>query len=211
MSQRRLALLLAAGSAIALLAMVAVSIVTGATQEAHEHYQPPVDYAATLLAHPGALRLLMGLDVAFLVLYTGFFAVLAAYLRGRGQSTWLALGALVAVTLLDIIEDHHILGMLALAEHGRPIDDAAIVVQDTLSATKFSCSYLAFFLFGLAVPRTTRLGWVLAIFLTLGTLVTAVVGVGAPPSFREAFDSGRWIGFLGGFVLVAVWLRRQPD
>ena len=211
MSQRRLALLLAGGSAGALIAMVVVSVATGATQEAHEHYHPPAEYATNLLAHAGGLRLIMGIDVAFLVLYTAFFAVLAGYLRKLGQSTWLALGALIAVTVLDILEDHHILGLLSLAENGRPIDDSAIVLQEMLSATKFTFSYLAFFLFGLAVPRTTRLGWVLAIFLTAGTLVTAVVGVASPPSLREAIDGGRWLGFLGGFVLVAIWLRRAED
>lgn len=211
MSKRRLALVLGAGSALALLAMVAVSIATGATQEAHEHYSSPAEYATRLVAQAGGLRVMMGLDVAFLVLYTAFFAVLAAYLRERGQATALALGALLATTVLDIVEDTHILALLSQAEHGRTIDEGSILFQDALSATKFTCSYLAFFLFGLAIPRTTKLGWVLVLFLTVGTLATAILGFAAPPSAREALDSGRWIGFLGGFVLVAFWLRRAED
>jgi len=205
---RRLALVLAACSAAALVAMVIVSLATGATQELHEHYQPPELYAANLLAHAGGLRLIMGIDVAFLVLYTAFFATLARYLEA---ATGLGLGAIVVTAVLDIVEDHHILGLLALAEHGRPISDSSIVFQDVLSATKFTFSYAGFFLFGLAIPRTTRLAWALVVFLTAGTLATAVLGFAAPVEWRAALDGGRWIGFLGGLVLVGAWLRRAPD
>jgi hypothetical protein len=146
------------------------------------------------------------------VLYTGFFAALAQYLRALGrQLLTIALGSLLAVTLLDIVEDHHILALLAQAEAGRPIDEGAIVFQDTLSATKFTTSYLAFFLYGLALPRTTKLGWALALFLTAGTLATAVLGYAAPPTWRESLDSGRWIGFLAGFALAFAWLRAAPE
>jgi hypothetical protein len=207
-SSRRLALLLAACTAAVLAAMVGVSIVTGATQEAHEHYKPPAEYAAGLLAHPGALRLLFALDVAFLVLYTAFFAALAKYLRELGRPfVWLALGAMLGVTVLDIVEDHHILALLAMAERGRPIDDGAIAFQDVLSSTKFTVSYLALFLYGLAVPRTTKLAWALALFLTAGTLVTGVIGYAVP----ESLDSTRWLGFLVGFGLAGAWLRSAPE
>src|SRR5689334_4451322 len=131
---RKLAIVLAGCSAAVLVAMVGVAIATGATQELHEHYKPPADYAADLLAHPGALRLVFGLDIGFLVLYTGFFAALAAYLTALGRPfARLALTAMLGVTLLDIIEDHHILALLALAEHGKPLDDGAIAFQEVLS------------------------------------------------------------------------------
>jgi hypothetical protein len=209
---RKLALVLAVCTAGTLIVMVAVSLATGATQEAHEHYRPPAEYALGLLAHPAGVRAMFALDIAFLIFYTGFFGALSAYLHRLGQPfTRLAFGTLLAVTFLDIIEDHHILAMLSLAEHGRPIDDSSIVFQEVLSSTKFSVSYLAFVLYGLAIPRTTRLGWALALFLTAGTIVTAVLNYGAPPAWRESLDNGRWLGFLGGFALAFVWLRRAPD
>lgn len=205
---RRLALVLAAGTGATLLAMVAVSAITGATQEAHEHYQLPADYTRELLAHPAGLRLLMGLDVAFLVLYTAFFGALAKYL-GR-TIAWIGFAAMAIVAVLDIVEDHHILSLLSLAEHGRPIDDASIAFQEALSSTKFSISYLSLFLFGISIPRTSRLGWALCLFLTVGNLITGVLGFAAPPAWREGLDSGRWIGFLLGFGLAFLWLRSAP-
>ncbi|HEU0035695.1 MAG TPA: hypothetical protein VFQ53_34020 [Kofleriaceae bacterium] len=212
MSMRRLSLVLAGATAAVLIAMVAVSIATGATQEAHEHFHPYPEYATALIARPGGLRALMGLDVAFLCLYTGFFAAFATYLRQRGQPfTYLALGAMVATALLDIVEDHHILSLLAMAESGRPIAESTIAFQETLSSTKFSVSYLALFLFGLAIPRTSKLGWALALFLTAGTLASATLGYAAPPAWRESLDSGRWIGFLAGFAIAGAWLVREPE
>jgi hypothetical protein len=195
-----------------LLVMVAVGMVTGASQEAHEWYGPPDAYAERLLAQAGAVRVIFGLDIAFLVLYTGFFAALADYLRRRGRPfVTLALGALLVTALLDIVEDHHILALLGVAEAHRPIDDGALVVQQVISSTKFSVSYLALVLFGLAVPRDTRLAWVLSIFLVGGTLVSGALGYAAPPAWRASLDGGRWIGFLAGFGLAVAWLRASSE
>jgi len=214
MSTRRLALALALATGAVLLVMVAVSMITGATQETHEHYKPAADYARDLLAHPGGARLLFGLDIAFLILYTAFFGTLARYLHGYASSrpyAWLGFGAMVLVAILDIVEDHHILSLLALAENGRPIDDSAIAFQSVLSSTKFSVSYLSLFLFGISIPRTSKLGWALCLFLTAGNLLSAVIDYAIPPSARDSFDSGRWIGFLLGFGLAFLWLRTAPD
>ncbi len=207
---KRTGLVLCAASAAMLVAMVIVSVATGATQELHEHYAIPADYTRDLLAHPGGVRLLMGLDVAFLCLYTGFFAVLAHVLRGRPLVV-LALVAIVGTAVLDIVEDHHILAMLRMAELGRPLDDAAIAFQQVESSTKFSLSYLALVMFGFAIPRTGKLAWALVAFLVVGTLANAVIDFAAPPDWHAQIDSGRWIGFLLGFALAGAWLRQQPD
>jgi hypothetical protein len=211
-SSRRLAIVLAAASVGVLLVMTIVSLATGASQEAHEWYQPPAAYAASLLAHAAAVRVLFGLDVGFLVLYTAFFAAFADHLTRLGRPfVWLALGAMIGTAVLDIVEDHHILSLLAVAESGRPIDDGALVFQQTLSATKFSLSYLALVMFGLAIPRTTALGIILAVFLIIGTLASGVLAYAAPPAWHEQLEGGRWIGFLLGFALAAAWLRATPE
>lgn len=212
MTMRRLAILLAVSTTAVLLVMVAVMTATGASQEAHEFYRPHAEYAAALLEHPGALRLLFALDVAFLVLYTAFFAAFADYLRALGRPfTRLALAAMIGTALLDIVEDHHILTMLGIAERGEPLSDTAIAIQQVISASKFTLSDISLVLFGLAIPRDTRLGLVFALFLTAGTLVTAVVGYAAPPAWREGIDASRGIGFLAGFALAIAWLRRAPE
>jgi hypothetical protein len=212
MSSRRMAIVLALGSAVVLVAMVAVGLATGVTQEAHEHVDTPAHYTASLLANPGALRVIFGLDVAFIIVYTGFFAAFADYLRRRERPfVWLALGAMLVTVALDVVEDHHILAQLAIAEQGQPIDGDAIVFQHVVSASKFTASYLSLFVYGLALPRTTKLDRALVAFLTIGTLVTAVLGYAAPAGMREQLDSGRWIGFLIGFSLVIAWLRSAPE
>lgn len=211
-SPRRLALALAAASAATLIAIILVTLATGASQEPHEWYQAPDAYRAALLVRPGALRLVFGLDIGFLVLYAAFFAALADHLARLGRPfVRLALAGLIATAVLDIVEDHHILSLLAVAEAGRPIDDAALVFQQTLSATKFSLSYLGLVLFGLAIPRDTRIGIVLSIFLVAGTLISGVLGYAAPPAWRAQLDGGRGFGFLLGFVLAIAWLRASPE
>jgi len=205
---RKLALTLCVATSAVLLAMVGVSLATGASQELHEHYATPELYAQHLVGEAGGLRVLMGLDVAFLCLYTAFFATLARVLAGR-PFVALALGAMVAVAVLDIVEDHRILASLAQAEAGRGISDDTIAWQQVLSATKFSISYLALLLYGLAVPRTTRLAWALALFLTVGNLLVGALDFAAPPEWAHALDAGRWIGFLAGFALAGAWLYRD--
>jgi len=207
-----MALALAAAASAVLISMIAVTMATGISQEPHEWYQPPEAYRAGLLDRPGALRLVFGLDIGFLVLYAAFFAALADHLARLGRPfVRLALAALLATAVLDIVEDHHILSLLAVAEAGRPIDDAALVFQQTLSASKFSLSYLGLVLFGLAIPRDTGSGIVLAVFLVAGTLISGVLGYAAPPAWRAQLDGGRGVGFLLGFVLAAAWLRTTPE
>jgi hypothetical protein len=212
MSNRKLAINLAGCTAAVLAVMVIVSLATGATQEAHEHYALPEAYAISLLEHAKALRVVFALDIAFLALYTGFFAALARYLCERGRPfTRLALGFMIGTAVLDIVEDHHITALLDGAEVGILPSTSAIADQVVLSATKFSLSYVSLFFFGLAIPRDTRLGLVLAVFLTAGTLLSGVIGFALPPESMHAFDSGRWVGFLAGFVLAIAWLLRQPE
>lgn len=207
---RRLAILLAVGSAAALLAMVAVALATGVTQEAYEYVTDRSEYAKSLFEHASSVRLIFALDVAFIVLYTGFFAALARILRGQPFVN-IALGALLVTALLDAIEDHRILSMLAASEQGVRPDMDALIFQQTLSSTKFTISYVSLFLFGLAIPRTTKLGWALALVLTVGTLATAVSSYAVGPELRAQLDGGRWIGFLIGFCLAALWLKRTAE
>ena len=212
MTVRRLAFLLAIVTSAVLVTMVIVSIATGATQEAHEYYAPDDEYVAGLLHHESGLRTLMGLDLAFLVLYTGLFAALSKFLTDLGRPfARLALAFMIATAVLDAIEDHQIITALDRAHRGELVSTTWSALQQILSGTKFAVSYIGLFLFGLAIPRTRTLGKLLAAFLTVGTLVTAVLSVGAPPELRESLDSTRWVSFLAGFTVLALWLRTEPD
>jgi hypothetical protein len=212
MSSRKLAINLAGCTGAVLLVLVVVSLVTGATQEPHEHFALPEAYAISLLEHANALRIVFALDVAFLVLYTGFFAALAKYLAERGRPfVRIALGAMIGTAVLDIIEDHHIVSMLDAAEQGALPSQGAIGFQVVESATKFSVSYLSLFMFGLAIPRDTRLGVVLSAYLTAGTLLSAVFAYSMTQTAMHAFDQWRWLTFVGGFGLAIAWLLKSPE
>lgn len=212
---RKLAIVLAGATAGVLLLMVLTGVITGASQERHEHFMPAEAYAMSLLANASGLRILMGLDIAFCILYTAFFAALAVYLRAVNPTmrvfVYLGFGAMLATCILDIIEDHHILAMLESVEHRVLPADSSIAWQATESATKFSISYLSLVAFGLAIPRNTKLGLALCLFLVVGTLVSGVIGYAAPPEFQRSFESGRWVGFLTGFGLAIAWLRSHRE
>jgi hypothetical protein len=209
---RRIAMTLAGFTLGILVVMTVISLVSGASQERHEHFAIPAQYGFGLLEHASVLRAIFALDIAFLVLYTSFFTALAKYLGERGRPfVRLALGFMIATAILDIIEDHHIVAMLDEAERNVLPSATEIAAQSVLSATKFSVSYISLVLFGLAIPRDSRLGWALSLFLTAGTLLSAVIGYALPPSAQSGFDSGRWVGFVLGFALSIVWLRTQPD
>jgi hypothetical protein len=207
-------MLLAGAAGVMLLLMVATAVITGATQEKHEHFMAAGDYATSLLTNAKGLRILMGLDIAFCILYTTFFATLAMYLRSVNAQhvfIYLGLGAMLLTCLLDMVEDHHIISLLEAAEHGVIPADSSIAWQSAESAVKFSVSYFSLVAFGLAIPRTTKLGYVLCLFLSVGTLLTAVIFYAAPPEFQASLESGRWIGFLAGFLLAIAWLRQQRE
>jgi hypothetical protein len=207
-------MLLAGAAGVMLLLMVATAVITGATQEKHEHFMAAGDYATSLLTNAKGLRILMGLDIAFCILYTTFFATLAMYLRSVNAQRvfiYLGLGAMLLTCLLDMVEDHHIIALLEAAEHGVIPADSSIAWQSAESAVKFSVSYFSLVAFGLAIPRTTKLGYVLCLFLSVGTLLTAVIFYAAPPEFQASLESGRWIGFLAGFLLAIAWLRQQRE
>jgi hypothetical protein len=133
-SMRRMCMVLAGCTLGVLVLMVITGMITGATQEKHEHFMFPEAYAVSLLTEAKGLRILMGLDIAFLILYTAFFAGFTKYLRALGRPfVTLAFGAMLATAILDIIEDHHILAMLESAEHSVLPSAAAIHFQATES------------------------------------------------------------------------------
>jgi hypothetical protein len=213
-SSRNLAIFVAYATIAVIVVMTIVTLATGANQEVHEHFAAPDAYAAALLAKAAPLRLLFGLDVAFTVVYASFFTLFATYLRGRGAAAaliWIALGAALATAALDLVEDQHILAMLDSAEHGITPSASAIAWQVAQSGVKFSVSFFALFAFGLAIPRTNLLGTGLALILTVGSLINAVIAYAVPVTTPLGIEVGRWVGFVVAFVLAIAWLRREPD
>ena len=114
---------------------------------------PVSEYTAILLANPPMLRATMGLDDLFLVLYTTVFVLLG--IRFPDPRVRVATVLLVALGLLDMVENFHFLAMLTQAEQGIPIGATQIEIQVVESLFKFHVSYLGLFLLGLGLPRDT--------------------------------------------------------
>src|SRR3954470_10231704 len=111
---------LAVAALACLAAMVTITLATGVSPEAFELARSPAAYAADLREHPSALRAMFGIDSAFLILYAALFIEFGRRIAIPETRTMviIAVGALLATAVLDMIEDHHILAMLYGAEAG---------------------------------------------------------------------------------------------
>jgi hypothetical protein len=154
----RLLRITALGACALVGAMVAIFVATGVGQDPLQFMHPPDEYGRLLLANPPALRATVALDNVFLVLYTTMFVALAGVLIERGANRGLvrfALGLLVALGLLDLVENLHFLVMLSRAELGIVPSADEICAQVMESLVKFHVSYLGMFALGWALPRRT--------------------------------------------------------
>jgi hypothetical protein len=195
-----------------LIAMGAISLVSGVSQETFEIVRPPAIYAADLREHAAAVRALFGLDAVFLVLYAVFFVLFAQRLANDQTRPWVIVGLIfmLATALLDMAEDHHILSLLYAVELGQQPTWDQLGFQHTLSSVKFHLSYVGLFLYGLAIPRARWTGVALALLLTVGTVLQGAWLYAAPPAMLPAGNLGRLAGFLAGFALALPLLRPEP-
>lgn len=202
---------LAVASIVCLIAMVAITLATGVSQETFEIVRAPDVYGDGLAAHGAALRVLFGIDAAFLVIYGAAFLGLGERIATPANRRYVVLGviALLVTAVLDAVEDHHILAMLYGVEAGVRPSAGEIVFQHTLSQVKFNLSYLGLFAFGLSVPRDTRAGRALALLLTVGTLAQCAWLYAAPVALLPIGNFGRWAGFVLGFGLTIRMLRSR--
>jgi len=202
----------ALGAAALVLAMLGLFLVTGIGQDPLQYVHPVAEYNALLLRSPALLRAAIGLDNAFIVLYSAVFVLLFTALWQRGVLRPLPVVALVlllGVGLLDMLENMHFLAMLSAAEQGRPPLDAQIVWQASESMVKFQLSYVGLFLLGCALPRDS------AAWRALGRLLLWVqwpVGITiyvVPHGLAVPLVLVRFGFFLASFLLLA-WIHRQP-
>jgi hypothetical protein len=203
----RILIAIACGAMFTLAAMMALTAATGVSQETFEVVLSSTEYSTGLRDHALVLRALFALDSAFLVLYATLIAEVARrYARpGTRMIAGIAIGAIIATALLDMIEDHHILAMVRGAVRGIDASDGRIAFQHALSQTKFHLGYFAEFLVGIVVVRESR---VLALLLTAGTLVQGAWLYAAPDAMLPIGNAGRWIGFLVGFAMIIAIVRR---
>ncbi len=169
---------------------------TGVTQEFFEFIHPADEYAEKLRQQSTALRIAFTLDNLFLLAYSAFFLWFAIERRGKADplACNVLVGSLLFASLLDAVENFHILSMLNRAELGHLPGDGEIELQYVLSAVKFSAGYFVAVIFGILYPRGHH-------------LLARIVGAFAPPfcfRFSACWSSPRrlpgrtcavWAGF----------------
>jgi hypothetical protein len=196
----------ASGAALMVVAMIAVFFATGVGQDPLQFIHPSDEYARLLLHNPAALRTAVGLDNAFIAFYTTTFVVLALVLEERGakQSTVrIALGMLLFLGFLDLLENTHFLTMLQRAEQGLPPSDFEIGAQVMESLVKFHVGYFAVFVLAMTMPRTTAEERWLANLSTYVQLPVGLLIYVTPRAVAVPLVFVRFGYFLTAFVLLA--------
>jgi hypothetical protein len=198
-------------SAFFVFLLVGFGIGTGVSQEYFEGVHPTDQYAERLIASAPLLRADFAFDNLFVLAYGSFFVGLAIVLRGFCDRTVvnLALAAMLAVAVLDMVENHHIMAMADAATQGSPPSAGEIRMQAVASSVKFHLSCLGALLFAAAFPRDTTAGrWnagLLVAYAFFGVLVLT-----APPQWLDLLALIRTVFFVVAFVL-ASWLLWSMD
>src|SRR5476651_883933 len=104
---------LAALAAVIVACMVVGIVSTGMTQDFFQSARPAEAFAAYVAGGAFGLRLNLGLDNLFIVVYGVFFVLLAVRFRSL-LDPWtiaVALSAMLLTALLDAVENHHVIEM----------------------------------------------------------------------------------------------------
>jgi hypothetical protein len=199
-------------SALAL-AMLLLALTTGVSQEYFETIRPASQYAQALVAQAAWLRVTFTLDNLFLLAYGLFFALFAVERLGRADRTLVTLMLVfaLAVVALDMLENHHILAMLAAAEQGDPFGSGEIRLQQIESSFKFHLSYLALVIAAFIYPRETLLGRLVALGIGIGYPLLGVACFVAPPALAPWLSMLRVAFFVVGLAASGyLYTRRIP-
>jgi hypothetical protein len=194
-------------------AMAVLAFRTGVTQEFFEFIHPPQEYADKLVEQATALRLAFSLDNLFLLAYSGFFLWFVIERRGKADPTALGvlIGSLLLASLLDAVENFHVLAMLNRAEMHRLPSEGEIELQYILSAVKFTAGYFVAVIFGILYPRDTILARVVGASTAIVFPILGVLVVTTPPPWSDLCGLGRFLFFVLGFFLSAIVYWNRPD
>ena len=202
-------------SAIVLCMVVAI-VATGFSQELFELAPSPALVADQLRdppAHALGLRINLGLDNLFIVVYSAFFVLLAVRFRTLLSPVTIAvaLAALLLTSLLDALENHHILMMLHAFQHGAPISADELQWQMVASNLKFHASYVSVFLFAFGFYRLGGLGRVIAWLLWFGYVPLGMITFVVPIEIVAPFALARTAFFVLGFALGGIYFLRDKE
>jgi hypothetical protein len=193
-------------------AMAVLAFSTGVTQEFFEAIHPAQKYADTLRDQATALRIAFSLDNLFLLAYSGFFLWFVIERRGKADplACNVLIGSLLFASLLDAVENFHILAMLNRAELGQLPSDGEIEMQYVLSAVKFTAGYLVAVIFGILYPRDTILARIVGASTAIVFPILGVLVFTTPAPWSDLCGLGRFVFFVLGFFLSAIVYWKRP-
>jgi hypothetical protein len=192
--------------------MLAITLMTGTSQEDFETIWPREIYAADLVRQAGALRLILAVDFCFIAAFTIFFIAWAERQLEQGASgiaVRIGLGAILIVAALDILEDCHLLALLRQALMGLPLSQADLGWQMVESQVKFALSTIGIAILGLTWPKQSALARLIKVLLLVQVVLGAAVAVTLAPLQT-------WLGLLRALFLVTgpvllVWAEGRDE
>jgi hypothetical protein len=194
--------------------MVAGVLATGFSQEFFQLAPSPAAVTAQLgnqPAHSFGLRLNLGLDNLFIVVYCAFFVFVAVRLHDHLSRVTIgvALGSILLTGLLDAVENHHILAVLHAFQDGAPISSEEMQLQFVASNLKFHGTYVATFLFAFGFYRLGGLGRFIAFLLWFGYVPLGMITFAVPTDITAPFALTRTAFFVLAFALAGVFFWRD--
>jgi hypothetical protein len=150
-----------------------------------------------------------------LLAYSGFFLWFAIERRGKADPLAInvLIGSLLFASLLDAVENFHILAMLNRAVAGQLPGDGEIELQYVLSAVKFSAGYFVAVIFGILYPRDTLLARIVGASTAILFPILGVLVFTTPAPWSDLCGLGRFLFFVLGFFLSAIvyWNRASES
>jgi len=196
-------------------AMAVLAFSTGVTQEFFEAIHPAKEYGETLVRPATSLRIAFSLDNLFLLAYTAFFLWFVIERRGKADplACHVLIGSLLLASLLDAVENFHILAMLNRAEAGQLPSDGEIELQYVLSAVTFTAGYLVAVIFGVLYPRDTLLARIVGASTAIVFPILGVLVFTTPAPWSDLCGLGRFLFFVLGFFLsgIVYWNRHSAS
>jgi hypothetical protein len=211
-STAKTASLLAAAAAIIFSLLLGVVLIHGISQQYFELVHSPEKYTEEIREHSRELNLIFIFDNIFIILYTSMAFFTIKTLRHNAPYFVSVLGyiLILAVAILDFLENAHIYTLMHQAKNGLAVSAADINWQSTESLMKWYMAYFAFFMLGFLVPANNLVEKILKyslwfLFLPIGVLLYAAVDT----RYESLFQWLRFINLLSGFVLIWFIMRKM--
>lgn len=195
------------------LCLLLLAVVTHGSQGMFQINRPATEYAELLLQRASILRLDLGIDFLFIVIYAGFLISLPRTLNSwqspRIIPAGFWVGALMITAFLDAAENAHIVSMLEQVQRGLAVAQSDITWQMAESEVKFMTNYLGAFLLSFALPTETKVERTLVFWLRWVYPPIGVAILVMPPESALPLLLLRVLSFAGGFYALAYIAYRR--